>query len=69
MTGPTPNEEVEGVQGRLQNLGYKVENIDGNAESDEYKDAVKKFQGDHSLAVDGIVGPITRGKLKDVYGC
>jgi len=64
-----PIEEVEGVQGRLQNLGYKIENIDGDDQSDAYKDAVKAFQGDHKLEVDGIVGPITTGKLKDVYGC
>lgn len=64
-----PIEEVEGVQGRLQNLGYKIENIDGDKESDEYKNAVKAFQGDNKLGVDGIVGPITTAKLKDVYGC
>lgn len=63
-----PLEKVEGVQARLQNLGYKITSIDGT-EGEEYTAAVKAFQTDYGLEVDGIVGPITRGKLKDVYGC
>ena len=64
-----PISETEGVQARLQNLGYKVETIDGDKESEEYKDAVKAFQREYDCAVDGIVGSETRGKLKKVYGC
>ena len=64
-----PMETVEGIQGRLMNLGYKVNAVDGDDSTDEYKDAVKAFQSDFQLTVDGIVGPQTRGKLKDIYGC
>ncbi len=64
-----PLDKVEGIQARLQNLGYAVEAVDGDGSTDAYKDAVKAFQADHKLSVDGIVGPRTRGKLKDFYGC
>jgi putative peptidoglycan binding protein len=64
-----PIEYVEGVKARLMNLGYKISAVDADDTSDEYKDAVKAFQSDFQLTVDGIVGPQTRGKLKDVYGC
>lgn len=64
-----PLDKVEGIQARLQNLGYAVEAVNGDDSTDAYKDAVKAFQADHKLAVDGIVGPQTRGKLEDIYGC
>ncbi len=64
-----PLDKIEGIQARLQNLGYTVQAVDGDDSTDEYKDAVKAFQGDQQLTVDGIVGPNTRGKLKNVYGC
>jgi peptidoglycan hydrolase-like protein with peptidoglycan-binding domain len=32
-------------------------------------DAIKQFQEKYGLTVDGVVGPITRSKLLEVYGC
>jgi len=64
-----PLDKVEGIQARLQNLGYAVEAVDGDDSTDAYKDAAKAFQADQNLAVDGIVGPRTRGKLENIYGC
>ena len=63
-----PPEEFSGQRGRLKNLGY----FPGSATSKDdpiFRSAVEQFQADHGLAVDGICGPITQGKLKDVHGC
>ena len=64
-----PLETVSGVQARLNNLGYEsgaVDGIDGPITTE----AVKRFQADNPpLEVDGIVGPKTRARLKEVYGC
>ncbi|MFZ4574888.1 MAG: peptidoglycan-binding protein [Phycisphaerales bacterium] len=64
-----PLDTISGVQARLNNLGYEsgpVDNIQGPITTE----AIKRFQADYPpLAVDGIVGPHTRGKLKEVYGC
>lgn len=64
-----PLETVSGVQGRLNNLGYASGPVDGIA-GPITEDAVRAFQADYPpLEVDGIIGPKTRGKLKEVYGC
>jgi N-acetylmuramoyl-L-alanine amidase len=62
-----PVEELSGQQSRLNNLGY----FPGTAsEYDEpFRSAVEEFQCDHGLAVDGICGPNTQAKLKEVHGC
>jgi murein L,D-transpeptidase YcbB/YkuD len=31
--------------------------------------AVEEFQCDHGLKVDGVGGPDTQNKLKEVHGC
>src|SRR6185369_4324530 len=58
-TGP----EVTAVQQRLQDLGFDPNGIDGifgpGTES-----AVKAFQQEKGLGVDGKVGPITRAALE-----
>jgi len=64
-----PLDKVEGIQARLQNLDYAIAAVDGDDSTDEYKDAVKAFQTDSKIGVDGIVGRRTRGKLKKAYGC
>ncbi len=64
-----PLETVSGVQARLNNLGYESGTVDG-IQGPITTGAVKRFQADHPpLEVDGIVGPKTRAKLKEVYGC
>lgn len=57
-------EAVRDLQNKLISLGYSVgtygaDAIFGNAT----KDAVRRFQRDHGLSDDGIVGPLTRGAL------
>ncbi len=59
MRGP----DVLGVQTQLDALGYPPGELDG-----EYgpatAGAMRGFQRDHGLAVDGIVGPLTRAALE-----
>ena len=62
-----PVEEITGQVWRLNNLGYRA----GTAtEPDDviFRSAVEEFQCDYALAVDGICGPNTQGKLKDTHG-
>jgi hypothetical protein len=61
-----PVEELSGQVGRLDNLGYFPG--DGSDE-DLFQSAVEEFQCDNNLPVDGICGPGTQAKLKEVHGC
>lgn len=56
---------VKNVQARLVSLGYSVgaSGADGILGADTYS-AVKAYQKDHGLAVDGIPGPDTIGSLQ-----
>jgi N-acetylmuramoyl-L-alanine amidase len=63
-----PINQMSGIQGRLNNLGYNSGPVDG-IRGPITTAAVKAFQKKHKLAVDGIPGPITQGKLKEVHGC
>lgn len=63
-----PIDELKGVQARLNNLGYACGPIDGIF-GDLTKAAVERFQKAHQLDVDGIPGPQTQAKLKEIYGC
>jgi N-acetylmuramoyl-L-alanine amidase len=63
-----PADEVTGQQARLANLGYFTGPIDGQ-DNPAFRLAVEEFQCDHGLPVDGICGPQTQAKLKDVHGC
>jgi peptidoglycan hydrolase-like protein with peptidoglycan-binding domain len=51
-------EEVRQLQRALKDLGYDPGEVDGQFGS-ETEAAVKAFQGDRHLTVDGIVGEIT----------
>ncbi|MBD2336068.1 peptidoglycan-binding protein [Calothrix sp. FACHB-156] len=54
-------QNVERLQGDLSRLGYQ---IPVNGIFDETtENAVKKFQQDHNLTVDGVVGPQTGRQL------
>lgn len=61
-----PLETTTGVKARLSNLGYDCGEV--NDQQDEFYDsAVRQFQQDNDLVVDGIVGPKTRGELKQAH--
>ena len=53
--------EVESLQQDLSTLGYEVE-INGNFDAIT-EVAVKKFQQQYNLKVDGVVGPQTGQQL------
>lgn len=53
--------EVKRIQELLSILGYTIKIRGGFGK--EMESVVKEFQKDHGLAVDGIVGPATIGKL------
>jgi hypothetical protein len=63
-----PVEEVSGQQARLNNLGYHAGDIDKPDEM-QRRSAIEEFQCDQKLKVDGVCGPKTQDKLKEVHGC
>lgn len=63
-----PLKTVAGVQARLTNLGIDPGPVD-DMNGPLTKKAVRIFQHEHDLVVDGIVGNFTRGALRDAYGC
>jgi peptidoglycan hydrolase-like protein with peptidoglycan-binding domain len=63
-----PPEEISGWRARLNNLGYNA----GKSEDSNdrlFKSAIEEFQIDYSLKVDGVCGPQTQAKLKEIHGC
>jgi len=61
-----PLETTTGIKGRLNNLGYDCGGV--NEDKDGlYDAAVRQFQKDHDLVVDGIVGPKTRDRLRNEH--
>jgi hypothetical protein len=67
-----PLEDVTGQIARLNNLGYdagKVEEPADAAARDQLRSAVEEFQCNEGLKVDGVCGPATQAKLKQVHGC
>ncbi|VUD46700.1 hypothetical protein TDB9533_00876 [Thalassocella blandensis] len=63
-----PVTENTGIQARLKNLGYDCGPIDGKI-GKITKECIEAFQADNELVVDGIAGPNTQAKLKELYGC
>jgi protocatechuate 3,4-dioxygenase beta subunit len=62
-----PVEEVSGQVWRLNNLGYRAGNTT-DPKDKLFLSAVEEFQCDQGLTVDGICGPNTQAKLKEVHG-
>jgi putative peptidoglycan binding protein len=63
-----PLKTVSGVQARLTNLGIDPGPVD-DILGPLTKGAVRLFQHEHDLVIDGIIGNATRGALRDAYGC
>jgi len=63
-----PIDTITGVQARLKNLGYYGGEVDG-VKGKQTLSAIEEFQCDHGLTVDGIAGPNTQSKLKEIHGC
>ena len=61
-------DEVSGQLKRLRNLGYYAL-PDEQPDTKLFLAAIEEFQCEHDLNVDGVCGPLTQAKLKDVYGC
>jgi N-acetylmuramoyl-L-alanine amidase len=66
--GLDPIETASGMQARLQNLGFEPGPVD-NIAGPRTAGAVREFQQRYKLTVDGIIGPETQSKMKEVYGC
>jgi hypothetical protein len=62
-----PIDTVTGWQARLNNLGYDA-GISGDQEDRRLRSALQEFQCDRGLQVDGVCGPETQAKLKQVHG-
>ncbi len=62
-----PVEEITGVQARLNNLGFHCGAIDGNC-GPKTEAALRAFQSQHGLRVDGQPNAATQAKLKALHG-
>ena len=62
-----PIEEISGVQGRLNNLGYDCGLIDGVL-GKQTKEALLAYQNDHGLNKSGDIDEETRRLLKEKHG-
>jgi N-acetylmuramoyl-L-alanine amidase len=63
-----PIDTIEGVQKRLNNLGFDCCDPNG-VMNEETKYAIKEFQKKYQLTEDGQVNAETRDKLKEIHGC
>lgn len=63
-----PIDTISGMQARLNTLGYPCGVVDGIM-GPHSRYGLRKFQKHYDLQVDGIYGPQSQGKLKEVYGC
>ena len=65
--GLDPVETLSGQAARLNNLGYAA-GAPGDAKDAAFVRAVRSFQGDNDLDVDGDCGPKTQARLTEVHG-
>jgi hypothetical protein len=63
-----PLRSTSGMQARLRNVGFDAGPID-NVVGPLTRRGTRQFQDFYAIQVDGIIGPETRGKMKEVYGC
>jgi hypothetical protein len=62
-----PVEENDGIQGRLKNLGFYFDTINGQVDSEKSKSAIKAFQGKNSMTKTGDIDESLRNKLRDLH--
>lgn len=63
-----PVDKLSGVQARCNALGFDCGIADGVMGA-KTRAGVKSFQAAQGLDIDGVPGPLTKAKLKQVYGC
>lgn len=63
----SPLNLIEGVQGRLSNLGYDIGVISGRMNANT-KAAIRAFQASQGLAETGELDELTLAKLRQVHG-
>lgn len=65
-----PVSDIDGVRARLANLGYLAlrEGVDGEAEGEDLRLAIRDFQVDNDLDVTGELDDATRAKLEEIHG-
>lgn len=63
-----PVDQITGMQERLNNLGFNCGEVDGICGT-RTRNAIARFQRHYDLKVDGISGPKTQAKMKEVYSC
>lgn len=56
--------QVQADQEALARLGYYVGPVDGNALSADMRSAVRRFQAAAGVAIDGLIGPVTRAAIR-----
>jgi N-acetylmuramoyl-L-alanine amidase len=61
-----PAEEIQGLQGRLRNLGYYQGRIDNHL-GPKTAAALRKFQKDHELEQTGKADAATKKKLEELH--
>lgn len=63
-----PVDEITGQEARLNNLGYNAGSSNDPKDA-QLRSAIEEFQCDYNLTVDGVCGPTTQAKLKEIHGC
>lgn len=67
LRGLDPVDTATGIQARLRNLNYYEGDIDGDI-GPRTRAAIRMFQQVNDLDPDGIAGPKTQAKLKEIHG-
>lgn len=62
-----PIDEISGVQGRLNNLGFDCGAADGNL-GPRMEEALRAFQRKHDLTESGEADEATRNRLVEIHG-
>jgi hypothetical protein len=64
-----PLDEDSGVRARLNNLSYRIGQVEAVTMTDHEHAAVRLFQIENDLPVTGKLDDATRRALRDAYGC